>query len=94
MSYNTMAFVVDAEKIEQLWGSKSTQFVDNFINKHEGDIEDGADWFDVEPQLYHQCLRDIVNGEITQDDEYAHITGIFMKCCAVTLDSKLIALNF
>jgi len=77
-----MVYLVDSEKIEQLWGSKSTTFVDAFLVKHKGDIEEQAGWFDVKPQIYQDCLADIVNGTITKDKEYNHIYGyIYQMMC-------------
>lgn len=82
MSYSTMVYQVDSEKIEKLWGSKNTSFLDAFMVKHKDDIEEQADWFEVEPQIYQDCLADIINGTITKDKEYNHIYGyLYQMMC-------------
>ncbi len=77
-----MAFQVDASKIAELWGSKNTEFLDDFMAKHKGDIEEGANWFEIEPQVYRDCLADIINGAITRDETHHYIYGyIYEMMC-------------
>ena len=89
MSYTTMVYQVDSGKIEQLWGSKNRVFLDEFMVKYKKDIEEQANWFQIETHDYRDCLLDIINGEITKDQKYNYVYGYLYQMMCVDFGEQI-----
>lgn len=74
MSYNVIAYQVDAEKVKAVWGSKDQQFLDRFLSKYRDEIAEQEEQLDVKG--YAACMANIINGTSSaEDDEDNFIYG-------------------
>jgi len=82
MSYNVIAYQVDKIKIKEIWGSNNNEFSDYFLNKYKVDIEEQLSWFEIEEDIYKNCLNDLIKGKITQEPDLNYIFGyIYEMLC-------------